>query len=78
MEAPRAGVVDRCVCAAVSFARVVELSRGGMGMEEIAAATGCGTGCGLCKRYAAEAIRTGRGWVEVGGLTRPASERGAG
>jgi bacterioferritin-associated ferredoxin len=60
------GVVDRCVCHEVTFARLRELAREtGAGVEELSARTGCCTGCGLCRPYVERMLRTGRTSFEV-------------
>jgi bacterioferritin-associated ferredoxin len=42
------------------FAQVLPLARaGGWGLEEIARATGCGAGCGLCRPYLRRMLATG-------------------
>lgn len=56
-----AGVlVSMCVCRRMPFAQVLPLARaGGWGLEEIARATGCGAGCGLCRPYLRRMLATG-------------------
>ena len=42
------------------FAHLLPLARaGGWGLEEIARATGCGAGCGLCRPYLRRMLATG-------------------
>jgi bacterioferritin-associated ferredoxin len=42
------------------FARLLPLARsGGWGLDEIARATGCGAGCGLCRPYLRRMLATG-------------------
>ena len=56
-----AGVlVTMCVCRRMPFVEVLPLARaGGWGREEIARATGCGAGCGLCRPYLRRMLATG-------------------
>lgn len=52
--------VDRCVCRNVTFARLRGLAElYGPSIEPLAALTGCGTGCGLCRPYILRMLRTG-------------------
>ena len=49
-----------CVCRRVPFAVLLPLARAeGWGLEELAAATGCGAGCGLCRPYLRRMLITG-------------------
>jgi len=49
-----------CVCRRVPFAVLLPLaSAEGWGLEELAAATGCGAGCGLCRPYLWRMLITG-------------------
>ena len=49
-----------CVCRRVPFAILLPLARAeGWGLEELAAATGCGAGCGLCRPYLRRMLITG-------------------
>jgi bacterioferritin-associated ferredoxin len=42
------------------FAHLLPLARsGGWGLDEIARATGCGAGCGLCRPYLRRMLATG-------------------
>jgi bacterioferritin-associated ferredoxin len=53
-------MVAMCVCRRVPFAVLLPLARGeGWGLEELAAATGCGAGCGLCRPYLRRMLITG-------------------
>jgi bacterioferritin-associated ferredoxin len=56
-----AGVlITMCVCRQMPFARVLPLARaGGWDLEDIARATGCGAGCGLCRPYLRRMLATG-------------------
>lgn len=57
-------VVDRCVCAEVTFAALAELATGGPGpsldLDALRRRTGCCAGCGLCEPYVRLMLRTGR------------------
>jgi bacterioferritin-associated ferredoxin len=53
-------MVAMCVCRRVPFAVLLPLARvEGWGLEELAAATGCGAGCGLCRPYLRRMLITG-------------------
>lgn len=53
-------LVAMCVCRRVPFAVLLPLARAeGWGLEELAAATGCGAGCGLCRPYLRRMLITG-------------------
>jgi bacterioferritin-associated ferredoxin len=53
-------LVAMCVCRRVPFATLLPLARaGGWGLDELAAATGCGAGCGLCRPYLRRMLATG-------------------
>ncbi len=53
-------LVTMCVCRHVPFAQLLPVARaGGWGLEEIAAGTGCGAGCGLCRPYLRRMLATG-------------------
>ena len=53
-------LVATCVCRGVPFAVLLPLARAeGWGLEELAAATGCGAGCGLCRPYLRRMLITG-------------------
>ena len=50
-----------CVCRRMPFERLLPLARaGGWGLDEIASATGCGAGCGLCRPYLRRMLATGQ------------------
>ena len=52
--------VSMCVCRRMPFERLLPLARaGGWGLDEIARATGCGAGCGLCRPYLRRMLATG-------------------
>ncbi|MDA3960311.1 MAG: (2Fe-2S)-binding protein [Planctomycetota bacterium] len=53
--------VTRCVCFRKSLSELKDLAaqRGWTSVDEIAAATGCTTGCGACKPYVAAMLATG-------------------
>lgn len=54
-------LVTMCVCRRMPFERVLPLARaGGWGLDEIASATGCGAGCGLCRPYLRRMLATGQ------------------
>jgi bacterioferritin-associated ferredoxin len=49
-----------CVCRRVPFASLLPLARAeGWELDELAAATGCGAGCGLCRPYLRRMLATG-------------------
>lgn len=52
----------RCVCLNLSLSGLKSYARRHHidTVEALSAATGCGTGCGSCKPYIAEMLRTGR------------------
>jgi NAD(P)H-nitrite reductase large subunit len=53
--------VDRCVCKAVPFERLMRLVESGLtSVEALSAETGCCTGCGMCEPYVRLVISTGR------------------
>jgi bacterioferritin-associated ferredoxin len=53
--------VDRCICKNVTFKRLLEVATHlGVDFASLQAATGCGTGCGLCVPYARIALKTGK------------------
>jgi bacterioferritin-associated ferredoxin len=53
-------LVAMCVCKRVPFASLLPLARAeGWGLDELAAATGCGAGCGLCRPYLRRMLATG-------------------
>ena len=53
-------LVAMCVCRRVPFAALLPLARAeGWGLDELAAATGCGAGCGLCRPYLRRMLITG-------------------
>jgi len=53
--------VTRCVCFKRRFADLLPLARrrGWSSLAEIAAGTGCGSGCGGCRPYLAQMLATG-------------------
>jgi len=54
-------MVDRCVCAGVTFAEVLRLHReDGLTRTEIRERTGVCRGCTLCEPYVRLTLRTGR------------------
>ena len=54
-------LVTMCVCRRMPFERLLPLARaGGWGLDEIASATGCGAGCGLCRPYLRRMLATGQ------------------
>ena len=58
--AKAASVVSMCVCANLTFADLIRLARErGWDMEELAKRTGATRGCGLCRRYVADALASG-------------------
>jgi bacterioferritin-associated ferredoxin len=53
-------LVAMCVCRRVPFATLLPLARAeGWGLDELAAATGCGAACGLCRPYLRRMLATG-------------------
>jgi bacterioferritin-associated ferredoxin len=53
-------MVERCVCHDVTFARISQMSREGLTLEQIRDRTKCCTGCGTCEPYVRVVIATGR------------------
>ncbi len=54
-------MVDRCICAEVTFDRLKRLSeREGLSLEQLRQRTGCCTGCTMCEPYVRLMLRTGR------------------
>ena len=53
--------VTRCVCYRTPFAKLVPRikAEGWTSVDEIMAATGCGTGCSGCRPYLVEVLATG-------------------
>jgi len=53
--------IDRCVCENCTFAELADIARarGLDTVEALAAATGCGTHCGLCVAYTRRMLVTG-------------------
>lgn len=52
--------IDRCVCKQRDFAELLLLAQvKGWDLDDLAAATGCGTRCGLCRPYLGEMLRSG-------------------
>ena len=59
----RAGtvLVSGCICKATSFEVLHAQAMGaGWSLEDIMRETGCGAGCGLCRPYLREMLRTGQ------------------
>jgi bacterioferritin-associated ferredoxin len=53
-------LITMCVCRQMPFARLLPLARaGGWDLADIALATGCGAGCGLCRPYLRRMLATG-------------------
>lgn len=53
-------LITMCVCRSVTFASLLPRSRAaGWDLEALAAATGCGAGCGLCRPYLRRMLATG-------------------
>jgi bacterioferritin-associated ferredoxin len=50
-----------CLCCQLPFTalRAMAQASGWRSVEEIASATGCGEGCGLCRPYLARMLETG-------------------
>lgn len=67
--------VTRCVCFRRSFADLARLAarRGWTTVDQVAAATGCTTGCGGCRPYVAAMLATGATCfaVKAPGAARP-------
>ncbi len=64
--------IDRCVCLNRSFSELKELAKSkGLDFAGLRAATGCGTGCGLCVPYVKVMLRTGQ--TEFRELIHPSS-----
>jgi NAD(P)H-nitrite reductase large subunit len=52
--------VDRCVCAGVTFAELLDLHReSGLGFRELVERTGASRSCGLCTPYIQATLDTG-------------------
>ena len=52
--------VDRCLCTKRSFADLLVAARAeGWDLPALSAATGGGSGCGLCRPYLRRMLRTG-------------------
>lgn len=53
--------VTACICHNRTFRELKDLAErcGWTTVEEITAATGCGSGCGLCRPYLEQMLRTG-------------------
>ena len=58
-------MITRCICKDLPFLGLLSYARrhGLTTVEELMRATGCGTGCGTCRPYVAELLRTGRVWA---------------
>jgi bacterioferritin-associated ferredoxin len=53
--------IDRCVCFDMLFADIIERAKSeGWAVEDIEAILGCGSGCGMCKPYIREGMKTGQ------------------
>jgi bacterioferritin-associated ferredoxin len=53
--------IDRCVCYDTPFKEVIKRARPeGWTIEDIQRILGCGGGCGMCKPYLREALKTGQ------------------
>ena len=53
--------IDRCYCREIPFTELHERAvRDGLNVEQLCAATGAGTGCGLCRTYLRVVLATGR------------------
>jgi bacterioferritin-associated ferredoxin len=53
--------ITMCVCQRMPFERLLPLARAGnWTLEDIQRETLCGAGCGLCRPYLREMLRTGR------------------
>ena len=54
-------LITMCVCQRMSFDRLLPLAREkGWDMDDIARETLCGAGCGLCRPYIREMLKTGK------------------
>lgn len=53
--------VRACLCYPHSFAELKRMAEahGWQSIEDVAAAVGCGSGCGLCRPYLLEMLETG-------------------
>ncbi len=59
--APEPGIVDRCVCMELSFAKLAAIAKAGsLDFDALKAATGCCSGCGTCEPYVRMMLRTGK------------------
>ncbi len=57
---PPSITVDRCLCRAVPFARLLPGARdAGWDLEDLVRETGCGGQCGLCRPYLRRMLATG-------------------
>ncbi|MEM0983021.1 MAG: (2Fe-2S)-binding protein [Planctomycetota bacterium] len=63
--------VDRCVCHDVSLEEILRIARAdGLDLAQVAARTGCTTGCGMCRPYVRLTLATGRvRWPLMSGAT---------
>lgn len=69
--------VDRCVCADVTFERLLDLARrNDWGIEELRRRTGCTASCGLCGPYIEIVLRTGRTSIPI--ITNESTSDGRG
>lgn len=63
-------VVDRCVCQNITFAELKEIAlRLGNDLESLLSETGCGEGCGMCRPYIEQMLKTGE--IEFPVIRRP-------
>jgi len=54
-------MVNRCVCFKKTFAEILNFAQiNGYNQEKIEEILKCGTGCGLCKPYIAECLKSGK------------------
>jgi bacterioferritin-associated ferredoxin len=54
-------LITMCVCQRMPFERLLPLARANdWNLEDIARETLCGAGCGLCRPYLREMLKTGR------------------
>lgn len=53
--------IDRCICIDTTFADLLEQARhAGVDLDDLALCTGATRGCGLCKPYLRQTLRTGQ------------------
>jgi NAD(P)H-nitrite reductase large subunit len=53
-------MVDRCVCAEVTFRTLLELYKSGVELDALKERTGCCTGCTTCEPYVRLTLKTGQ------------------